>query len=175
MFKKKMVEPILADEDDLVEVVETKGSSSNGDGGCSSERVGLPLSDGLQDLLSFAETNSAPTPAMTKKLGAEIKAKAAAAKGAAKAEVKASATKKKTEQAEISGPFPPAWLHVVESYDPDKNPGVEKKVLLKRAHSSVYHMERAKLKRTRSPEGVKAGAQKAAQATATKYREMFGV
>ena len=115
-----MVEPILADEDDLVEVVERKGSSSKGDGGCSSEGVGLPLSDGLQDILSFAETNSAPTPAMSNKLGAEIKAKAAAARGAAKAEVKVWATKKKTEQAEISGPLPPAWLHVVESYDPGK-------------------------------------------------------
>ena len=109
----------------------------------------------IEGLLALSEKVRAPTPAEVQ-ARAKAKAKEKAmrtprtAKGKAKGKAKAMKAKKtkvkgtgKREHEKVAGgDLPVEWQSVIDKHSPKNNPDVDFYVLIKRAHSKIYHGQR---------------------------------
>ena len=92
----------------------------------------------------------------------QVKRKSQGKKGKTKPEVP------KTDQEQGS-----EWQAVLEDYNPAKHPGVDPKVILKRAHSKVWHSEYQKFKTTMDEAAAKKLASISAQKLAARFRATY--
>eukprot|EP00959_Pyramimonas_sp_CCMP1952_P462735 9483739-Pyramimonas_sp.AAC.1 len=142
-----------------------------------------PPSADIADLLQLAEKTRAPTPDEVRartKAKAKDKALRTPKKGKGKAKVKVKKAKgkgkgtgKREHEKVHVADLPVEWQSVVDKCSPKNNPDVDFSVLLKRAHSKIYHSQKDTFSHTVPLQEAKRLASEAAVRVTCAMRAQF--